>query len=321
MVTTSCALGLVGTDSPAATARPTSSTSASPRRWSEGRRSRSPSTGFGAESGPSAASRTAFPSTSSDSRYSKTPMPVSCGWDRAMNRFPASCSACSCPSSPYRASSAGRTIRHPRGPCCSAMPISPSSTWGSAPSASSGRSRSASTTTTAAERTGSRPVSTASFTGALAALPNACASETTCCAPPARVEGAWWRTHCVRVIAAEPPDVSPRHIASPTTATRAASQARPSSSTSPSSPASPAGPSPDGACHSAASKPRSASRAAAIRSRRCSRLRLPSMTTTIEASTDNLRGSVISELHCPAYEFVCTTAEKSQALAPVLWTV
>ena len=138
------------------------------------------------------------------------------------------------------------------------MAISPSRTWGSAPSASSGRSRSASVTTTAAERTGIRPASTASFTGALTCFWNACATATTCPAPPARVDGAWWRTHWVTVIAADPPEVSPRSIASPTTATLAAPHAVPSASSSPSSgPRSTAA----GAATARPSRPRSASRA------------------------------------------------------------
>ena len=80
-------------------------------------------------------------------------------------------------------------------------------------------SLSASATTTAAARTGSRPESTASFTGALAALANACATVTSCPAPPERVEGAQCRTQPTVVVACAPPVVSPRASASPTTAT------------------------------------------------------------------------------------------------------
>ncbi len=67
------------------------------------------------------------------------------------------CWSCNTPSRPYLATRASRSIRHPDGPCCSAMLISPSRTCGSAPSASNGRSLSASETTAAADFTGSRP--------------------------------------------------------------------------------------------------------------------------------------------------------------------
>ena len=53
------------------------------------------STGFGADSGPSAASRTALPSTSRVSRYSKVLAPVSCGWESRMNDLPMVCWSCS----------------------------------------------------------------------------------------------------------------------------------------------------------------------------------------------------------------------------------
>ena len=236
MVSSRVVLLVLPTSSPAATARRTRVTRASPRRRSEVRRSRSPSTGLGADSGPSAASRMLLPSTSRVNRYSNVPAPVSRGWDRQMKVFPMSCWSCSTPSRPYFASIAGRSSRHPLGPCCSAMAIRPSRTCGSAPSASSGRSLSASDTTTAADRAGSRPALTACSTGWLMPLPNACASATTVPDPPARVDGAWWRTHWVGVIAADPPEVSPRSSASRVTATRAASPAITSPSTSPSSP-------------------------------------------------------------------------------------
>ena len=78
------------------------------------------------------------------------------------------------------------------------------------------------------------------------------------------MDGAWWRTHWVTVIAADPPEVSPRSIASRTTATRAASQAMPRASTSPNSPDKPSGPPPEGACHSTDPSADTAERAAAI---------------------------------------------------------
>ena len=140
-------------------------------------------------------------------------------------------------------------------------------------------------TTAAAARTGIRPASTAALTGALAVLPNACATATSCPAPPERVDGAWWRTHCVAVMAADPPEVSPRSIASPTTATLAAAQAVPSPSSSPSSGPRSAPP----ARHSSVSRPCSAARAAAICASRSSSVRVPSMRTTLEVATDSPR--------------------------------
>jgi len=195
-------------------------------------------------------------------------------------------------------------MRQPRGPCCTAMPIRPSSTCGSAPSASRGLSLSASATTTAAERTGRRPESTASFTGALAALAKACATVTSCPAPPERVEGAQCRTQPTVVVACAPPVVSPRASASLITATLAASQAPASASSSPSS-----GPrSSPLARQSSPSRPCSAECAAASRSRRRSSPRLPSMTTTLEATTDGPMGRLRDESDCAATELAVATS-------------
>ncbi|HET7659624.1 MAG TPA: hypothetical protein VFK66_04480, partial [Oryzihumus sp.] len=58
IVTNSCALVCTGASPPAAAERRQASTRASPRRWSLLRRSLTPSTGFGADSGPIAASNT-----------------------------------------------------------------------------------------------------------------------------------------------------------------------------------------------------------------------------------------------------------------------
>ena len=98
MVSSRVVLLVLPTSSPAATARRTRVSRASPRRRSELRRSRSPSTGFGADSGPRAASRTALPSTSRVSRYSKVSAPVSRGWESEMNALPRSCWSCRTPS-------------------------------------------------------------------------------------------------------------------------------------------------------------------------------------------------------------------------------
>ena len=94
-VTNSWLLVCRGPLSAAATARRTSVTSASPRRRSLERRSRSPSTGRGADNGPNAASSTALPSGSRVSRYSATPISSTHGCDSATYRFAASCSRCS----------------------------------------------------------------------------------------------------------------------------------------------------------------------------------------------------------------------------------
>ena len=77
------------------TARRTSVTNASPRRRSLERRSRSPSTGCGADSGPDAASSTALPSGSNVNRYCATPISSTNGCDNATYRFTPSCSRCS----------------------------------------------------------------------------------------------------------------------------------------------------------------------------------------------------------------------------------
>ena len=132
---------------------------------------------------------------------------------------------------------------------------------------------SASDTTAAADLTGNRPASRASFTRVLTCFWNACATLTMVPAPPAFVDGAWWRTHWTVVIAAAPPEVSPRSIASRTTATRPTSQAMPRASTSLNRPARPSGPPPLGACHSTSPSTDSEERAAAIRSRCSVRLK------------------------------------------------
>lgn len=80
MVTHRAALVVVGASPPAAAARRQIATNASPRRWSEERRSGQSGAWFGAERGPSIASRTSFPSGSRRRRYSAIPS-SSNGWD------------------------------------------------------------------------------------------------------------------------------------------------------------------------------------------------------------------------------------------------
>nr|WP_246092612.1 hypothetical protein [Oryzihumus leptocrescens] len=73
MVTKTCALVCTDTSPPAAVDRRQASTRASPRRWSLLLRSLTPSTGFGADNGPIAASNTLAPSGSRRSWYSTIP--------------------------------------------------------------------------------------------------------------------------------------------------------------------------------------------------------------------------------------------------------
>jgi hypothetical protein len=226
-----------------------------------------------ADNGPNAASSTALPSGSRVSRYSATPISSTHGCDRATYRFATSCSRCSWPSSPYFASSSGRSLRHCRGPPSVATRINPSNAVALASSTSTGSSLSASDTTTAAPRTGNTPDSTASLTGAFPGTANACATATTWPDPPATVDGACLRTHCTGDSACGPDPISPRAIASVATITRADSPATTMASAAPITAAS----SPDPARHSSPSIPRHASTPAAIRVSRSSSGSPPAM--------------------------------------------
>ena len=150
MVTNRVALSVTGTPSAAATPRRTISMSASPRRWSEPRRSGPPSVlGRGAARGPSAASRTADASGSRRSRYSLTPS-SSTGWDSAVCRLSRSSRIWNSPWPPYVAMIRERSSRISLGPQSAAMSTKPCSTVSRASSVSLGSSLPNSASATAA---------------------------------------------------------------------------------------------------------------------------------------------------------------------------
>ena len=254
----------LGVASPADTARRTSCTSASPRRRSLDRRSRSPSTVWA----PTAAR--ARPPAPPD-----PPGRASAGTPPTRARR---CAAVTATRTAWR--HPAPAAAHRRGRTRPAVATAASGTRSARappPSRPTRRRRSARPRRRAAaqlvrlgddhrstahrQRTGQHGILDRRVRPATA---NAWATATTCAAPPARVEGACRRTHCTGVSANAPDPVSPRLIASASTVTRAASPAvtmRSASAMTSSSSVVPAR-------HSSDPSPSSASHAATIRSRR-----------------------------------------------------
>ena len=96
-----------------------------------------------------------------------------------MNALPRSCWSCRTPSAPYRARMNGRTFRHARGPSSAAGPIRVDSARFLHQVPEHGPQLVVLRDHDRRRATGSRPASTASLTGALTCLPNACATATT----------------------------------------------------------------------------------------------------------------------------------------------